>query len=64
VTKVFFKRKKPKTSLKCALDQRGPSNVPKEKNCPQKPSKKFSELCPNQKWAKTIPKGVTLMLPP
>jgi hypothetical protein len=29
-------KKEQKGLLKCALDQRGPSNVPKEKNCPQK----------------------------
>jgi len=37
-------------------DQRGPSNVPKEKKCPQKfqsgsqkPSNKVPQMCPNQK---------------
>jgi hypothetical protein len=38
-------------------------NFPK-KSGPQKPSNKFSQVCPNQKWAKKNPKGVTLMLPP
>jgi hypothetical protein len=37
--------------------------VPK-KSGPQKPSNKFSQVCPNQKWAKKNPKEVTLMLPP
>jgi hypothetical protein len=66
---VLKKRKKPKGSLKCAFDQRGPSNVPKEKNCPEKKwapktFNKFSQVCPNQKWANCFSKEVTLMLPP
>jgi hypothetical protein len=54
---VLNKRKGPKRSLKCAPNQRGPSNVPKEKHCPQKPSNKLSQVCANKKWAKKIQKS-------
>jgi hypothetical protein len=50
----------PKRSLKCAQRKK----LSPKKNGPQKPANKFSKVCPNQKWARKNPKGVTLMLPP